>query len=71
MQLRANVYSGEHRVREDLANLLAEHEYELQLYSISDKGPERTLVVRATRNRDSSQTHLNFNADPEQHPDNV
>ena len=71
MSLHANVYSGEHRVREDVIDLLARHEYELVTYSISDKGSERTLIVRASRNREASQTHLNFNSDPDQHPDNV
>lgn len=71
MTLHANVFSGEHRVRQDVVELLANHEYELESYSITDKGSERVLVVRAKRNREASQTHLNFQSDPERHPDDV
>jgi hypothetical protein len=69
--LRANQYSGEHKTRADVANVLIEHEYELESYSISDKGAERTVTVRAKKNLEVTQMGLNFNANPDKHPDEV
>jgi hypothetical protein len=72
MTLHANVYSGEHRVRGDLVLLLQEHGYELDSYALADRGPHRIITVRASRNRESgTQTTLNFNPDPNSHPDEV
>lgn len=69
--LHANAYSGEHRTRSDIANLLTEHEYELESYGITDKGAERTVTIRARKNLEATQTTLNFNPDPDKHPDEV
>lgn len=67
----ANPYSGEHRVRSDLAATLAESDYHIKRYSLSDNGDERTLTLVAIRSLTGTQTHLNFNLDPSSHPDHV
>jgi hypothetical protein len=69
--VRTNVYSGEHKVRQDLAAILAEHEYEVDSYAMVDKDGERTLTVKAKKNLELTQTNLNFNHDPDKHPDEV
>lgn len=72
MTLHANVYSGEHRVRGDLVQLLQEHGYELDSYTMTDRSAHRVIVIRASRDRESgTQTTLNFNTDPNSHPDEV
>jgi hypothetical protein len=56
----ANRYSAEDRVRQDLADILAEHEYEIDSYALADKGDERTLTIRAKKGLEVRQSTLKF-----------
>jgi hypothetical protein len=66
-----NPYSAEDRVRQDLVEILAEHEYEIDSYALADKSDERTLTVRAKKGLEVRQATLKFNTDLERHPDGV
>lgn len=67
----ANEYSGEHRVRACIAEALAEFDYHIARYQLSDRNEERHLTVVAVRTLGAQQTHLNFNLDRGSHPDQV
>jgi len=69
--VRSNVYSGEHKVRQDLTDILTEHEYGVDSYVITDKDGKRVIAVKATKDLEQTQSTLKFNRDPSQHPDEV
>ena len=68
--VRSNVYSGEHKVRQDVVDILVEHEYGDVVYTLKDQGGKRTVTIKATKDLENPQGSL-FNPNPDQHPDEV
>lgn len=69
--LRTNPYSGEAKVRQDLMDVLVEADYGDVAYSLADRDGKRTLTLKAVKELDDGQQSLNFNLNPEAHPDDV
>jgi hypothetical protein len=67
--VHTNEYSGEHRFRQSVTEALAEGEYNVDTYTISDRDGKRTVTIRATKDLSATQTHLHFG--PAEHPDQV